>query len=184
MLKIFRTVAWTMILPPIIVGLTGILHQDAAEASTQFCNKTSSKLYVAYARGETYGGQANLPPGVGQNVSDASTDYNVRGWWGLAPGACIMPTNEAANQVVRGKSLYYVSHRYYARAVDANNYWTDTFWAGNDPFCVRDSTFGYFRSLGGFTSAPPLVCAGGDYQAGFRRFSSNSANYTLNFTGS
>jgi hypothetical protein len=183
MLKIFKKAAWTVLTTPIVVGISGMLHQDVAYSATKFCNQTSSKVYVAYARGETYGGQANLPPGVGQAVSDVSTIYNVRGWWGLNPGACATPTNEAANQIVRGNSLYYVSHRYYARAVDANNYWTNISWEGNEQFCIRNAVFGYFRSVGGFAPVKPLVCSPDDYPAGFRSFTSTKANRTINLTG-
>ncbi len=153
--------------------------QQPAHASTKFCNTTSWKLYVAYARGETYGGQANLPPGVGQSVSDASTNYRVQGWWGLTPGGCAIVTNEPANQVVRGNDLYYVSHRFYARAVDANNYWINTYWGGNENFCIKDAAFDYFRSVGGFTQINPFNCLSGYYQAGFGNFTSPTTNFTL-----
>jgi uncharacterized membrane protein len=183
MLKIFKKAAWTLLATPIVVGLSGMLHQDAAQASTQFCNKTSSKVYVAYARGETYWGPANLPPGAEQTVADASTEYNVRGWWKLKPGACATPSNEAANQVVRGNRLYHVSHRYYARAVDTNNHWTNRYWDGDMQFCIRDADFSYSRSLGGIGGILPVTCSFGYYKAGFRSFSSTKANYTFNLTG-
>jgi uncharacterized membrane protein len=165
---------------PALAIAGGTLQQQPADASTQFCNKTNLKVYVAYARGETYAGPANLPPGVGVVVSDASTNYRVRGWWGLNPGGCATTTNESATTVVRNGYKYNVSHQYYAQAVDANNYWINTYWAGPTKFCVRNAWFDYQRSIGGFAYQPPLSCSGEYYQTGFRSFNSTKTNYTMN----
>ncbi len=177
-----RVLAQTMLAilaTPALAIASGTLQQQSANASTQFCNQTNSKVYVAYARGETYAGQANLPPGTGQTVSDASTDYRVQGWWGLNPGGCATVTNEPANQVVRGDYLYTVSHKYFARAVDANNYWTDTYWSGNEQFCIRNAAFDYTRSIASFGVEQLLSCSGEYYEAGFGSFYTTATNYTL-----
>lgn len=176
MSRMLKPTVIAILASPAFAIASGTLQQQPANASTTFCNRTNSKVYVAYARGETYAGQAN------QSVSDAPTDYLVIGWWGLDPGACARVTNESANQVVRVSwgvnNLYSVSHRYYARAVDANNYWTDTYWAGNQSFCVRDAGFNYRRSIGFVFQ--PLVCSDNYYEAGFRSYYSTATDLTLN----
>ena len=180
MLKTFKPLMSMILVTPILVGFSSLLIQSSAEARTKFCNKTNTKVYVAYARGETYGGAANLPPGVGQSVSDASTEYNVEGWWGLNPGGCSVVNVEAANQVARGNNLFYVTHRYYAQSVDANNIWTNNIWRGSEQFCIKDAQFKYTRSLGGYTVKKPLICASDFRQAGFKGFTSKAINKTIN----
>ncbi|NJL20006.1 MAG: DUF1036 domain-containing protein [Leptolyngbyaceae cyanobacterium SM1_3_5] len=145
---------------------------------------SSSKLFDR-SRFCTGCGCANAVPhdtNIGQNVDDASTNYNVRGWWEINPGGCSRVTNEPANRVVRGNNLYYISHRYYARSVDSNNNWTNSVWSGTEIFCVRNASFNYFRSLGGFGTNPPLICPGGYRREGFRSFSSQTINKTINLT--
>lgn len=174
----------SLLVIPAIVGGISLFDQKPAHAWTQFCNKTAETVYVAYARTETLIARG----GLGISVADAGNAYKVSGWWRLSPQECKRPNTAtgSATRYTQGDRTYSVDHYFYARAVDAYNYWINLSWAGDNILCVINSAFERTQYIGGFTSPENLAaqrrCPANYYQAGFRTINSNTTNWTVNLT--
>jgi uncharacterized membrane protein len=171
-LKTLKTAMSATLVTPILVGVSGMVLQSSAQASTTFCNKTHDKVELAYARGEKYS-----PFGSSSHGADISTDYKVKGWWKINPGHCTMVDMQSAYKVSRNSREYYVSQLYYAKTKDSHNRLTG--WSGETNFCVKNANFTSFRSFGGFAGILPRTCDHGYYEVGFQSFSSNGHHVTI-----
>jgi hypothetical protein len=153
----------------LITPISAIAIQPSASASTIFCNKTNLPIRVAYARG-TFDPRPSIE----------TTNYDIKGWLKIAPGACIMASTEPADKVDRSNAYNLVRHYYYAKSTNKKIVLTAETSPRTEKFCVRDSNFKYDRGLGG--ESPKLKCDRGYRQVSFSNFNSNTANYTVLLT--
>ncbi len=168
---------------PIFIGLitsiSAISIQPAAYASTTFCNQTAFPVEVAYARG-------TFDPRPSIEV----TNYQIKGWLTIDPGACMTASTEPADKVVRPDGYYLVRHYYYAKSTNKNITLTGETSQRTEKFCIKDTNFKYARAIG-YTSTR-LKCDSpkarlrqrGYKQVDFSTFDSNKPNYTVSLTSS
>jgi Protein of unknown function (DUF1036) len=153
----------------LIIPLGIILWQPSASAATVFCNKTNSPIRVAYARGI-------LDP----TLSIETTNYEVKGWLKIVPGACTTASTEPADRIDRSNGYDLVRHYYYAKSTNKKIVLTAETSRRTEIFCIRNSNFKYDRGLS--NESPKLKCGRGYTQVSFSNFNSNTPNYTVSLT--
>ncbi|WP_310484330.1 DUF1036 domain-containing protein [Chamaesiphon sp. VAR_48_metabat_403] len=168
---------------PILIGLitpiSAFSIQPAARAATEFCNQTNSPVRVAYARG-------TLDP----RPSIEITNYQIKGWLTIDPGACMTASTEPADKVDRPDGYDLVRHYYYAKSTNKKIALTGEFFQSTEKFCIKDTNFKYSHAIS-YTS-PKLKCDSpkarlrqrGYKQVGFSPFYSTTPNYTVSLTSS
>jgi uncharacterized membrane protein len=160
---------------PIFIGLitplSAISIQLAADASTTFCNQTTSPVEVAYARG-------TFDPRPSIEV----TNYQITGWLTIDPGACKMASNEPANKVDLPDGYDLVRHYYYAKSPNKKIALTGEISQRTEKFCIKNTNFQYAGAID--PTSPKSKCAPGYKPVKFSIFNSNMPNYTVSLTSS
>jgi hypothetical protein len=158
---------------PILIGLiaplSAISIQPAADAATAFCNQTAFPVEVAYARG-TFDPRPSIQ----------STNYQLKGWLNIDPGACTTASTKPADKVDLPDGYTLVRHYYYARFASINLFLTDEKSPQAEKFCVRDTNFQYSTVLG--DALPKSKCNPGYKQVKFSTFNSDIPNHTVLLT--
>jgi uncharacterized membrane protein len=155
----------------LIIPISAISIQPAARAVTEFCNQTNSPVRVAYARG-------TFDPRPSIEV----TNYQIKGWLTIDPGACMTASTEPADKVNRPDGYDLVRHYYYAKFTNKKITLTGETSQRTEKFCIKDTNFKYSHAIG-YTS-PKLKCERGYKQVDFSTFDSNKPNYTVSLTSS
>jgi uncharacterized membrane protein len=155
----------------LIIPISAISIQPAARAATEFCNQTNSPVRVAYARG-------TFDPRPSIEV----TNYQIKGWLTIDPGACMTASTEPADKVNRPDGYDLVRHYYYAKFTNKKITLTGETSQRTEKFCIKDTNFKYSHAIG-YTS-PKLKCERGYKQVDFSTFDSNKPNYTVSLTSS
>jgi hypothetical protein len=153
----------------LITPLSAIFIQPDARASTTFCNQTAFPVEVAYARG-TFDPQPSIQ----------STNYQMKGWLNIDPGACATASTEPADKIDLPGGYTLVRHYYYARFASINLFLTDEKSPQAEKFCVRDTNFQYSTVLG--NALPKSKCDSGYKQVKFSTFNSDIPNHTVLLT--
>jgi uncharacterized membrane protein len=163
----------------LIIPISTISIQPAARATTEFCNQTNSPVRVAYARG-------TFDPRPSIEV----TNYQIKGWLTIDPGACMTASTEPADKVDRPDGYDLVRHYYYAKSTNKKIALTGEISQRTEKFCIKDTNFKYSYAIG-YTS-PQLKCDSpkarlrqrGYRQVDFSTFDSNTPNHTVSLTSS
>lgn len=153
----------------LIIPIAAIFIQPAADASTTFCNQTNSPVRVAYARG-------TFDPRPSIEV----TNYQIKGWLTIDPGACTMASTEPADKIDRPDGYDLVRHYYYAKSTNKKIVLTGETSQRTEKFCIKDTNFQYDGGIN--LTAPKSKCDRGYKQVEFSRFNSNIPDYTVSLT--
>jgi Protein of unknown function (DUF1036) len=158
---------------PLFIGLiapiTAISIQPAAHAATAFCNQTAFPVEVAYARG-TFDPRPSIQ----------STNYQIKGWLNIDPGACTTASTEPADKVDLPGGYTLVRHYYYVRFASINLALTKEISPQAEKFCIKDTNFQYSTELG--DALPKSKCDRGYKQVKFSTFNSDIPNHTVLLT--
>jgi internalin A len=158
------------ILIGLIMPISTISIQPAVRAATEFCNQTNSPVQVAYARG-------TFDPRPSIEV----TNYQIKGWLAIDPGACTTASTEPSDKVNRPDGYDLVRHYYYTKFASSNLALIDETASPVEKFCVRDPDFQYVGGIG--PTAPKPKCDRGHRQVSFSTFYSKTPNYKIALTG-